>query len=101
MASTSSGVTFSVPYEIAAVRPLRQTTFEEREKALRAAHYNTELLPQDLIYIDLSTDSGVSSLSTHQLALSAPANSIEPGMGLAAEGSRAFASLAEQIQGNF
>ncbi|HEX2930768.1 MAG TPA: tryptophanase, partial [Candidatus Binatia bacterium] len=98
MASTSSGVTFSVPYEIAAVRPLRQTTFEEREKALRAAHYNTELLPQDLIYIDLSTDSGVSSLSTHQLAALSAANFVEPGMGLAVEGSRSFAFLAEAVR---
>jgi tryptophanase len=52
---------FSVPYEIAAVRLLRQTTLSERENVLRAAHYNTELVPQDAIYIDLSTDSGVSS----------------------------------------
>src|SRR5215510_14941401 len=98
MASTSSGVTFSVPYEIAVVRPLRQTTFEERKEALRAAYYNTELLPQDLIYIDLSTDSGVSSLSTHQLTALTAENFVEPHMGLAVEGSRSFALLAEQAQ---
>ena len=101
MNDSSPGAMFSVPYEIAVARPLRQTSRAERAAALRAAHYNTELLPQELIYIDLSTDSGVSSLSTRQLALSAAANSVEPGMGLAAEGSRAFALLAEQIQGNF
>ncbi len=92
------GMTFSVPYEIAAVRPLRQTSHSEREAALRAAHFNTALIPQDLIYVDLCTDSGVSSLSTAQLAA---AHSIEPGMGLAAEGSRAFARLAESVRGVF
>ena len=63
MNKTSQGVIFSVPYEIAVVRPLRQTTLSERFEALRAAHFNTELIPQDWVYIDLSTDSGVSTLS--------------------------------------
>lgn len=98
MASHSPGVTFSVPYEIAAVRPLRQTTRLEREKALRAAHYNTELIPQELIYIDLSTDSGVSSLSTNQLAALTGGKAVEPGMGLAAEASASFAALAEEVR---
>ena len=96
-----SGSTFSVPYEIAAVRPLRPTTLAEREAALRAAYFNTELIPQDLIYVDLCTDSGVSSLSTPQLAALAAANCVEPGMGLAAEGSRACARLAEQVRSIF
>jgi tyrosine phenol-lyase len=98
METSSLGVTFSVPYEIAAVRPLRQTTISERSDALRAAYYNTELLPQDLIYVDLSTDSGVSSFSTNQLAALAGAKFTEPGMGLAAEGSRFFARLLEQVK---
>jgi len=98
MGSSSLGVTFSVPYEIAAVRPLRQTTLDEREKTLRAAHYNTELVPQEMIYVDLCTDSGVSSLSTHQLAVLTGANFVEPGMGLAVEGSRSFALLAKEAQ---
>jgi tyrosine phenol-lyase len=98
MAGSSLGVRFSVPYEIAAVRPLRQTTFDDRQEALRAAHLNTELIPQDLIYLDLSTDSGVSSLSTNQLSALAGAKLVEPGMGLAAEGSRSFGLLAEQVQ---
>lgn len=97
----SLGVTFSVPYEIAAVRPLRQTTPAERAQALRAAHYNTELIPQELIYVDLSTDSGVSSLSTNQLAVLTGAKFAEPGMGLAAEGSRAFARLASAVKDIF
>lgn len=98
MGTSSFGATFSVPYEIAAVRPLRQTTVTERRDALRAAHYNTELLPQDLIYVDLSTDSGVSSLSTNQLAVLAGAKFVEPGMGLAAEGSRSFERLTGQVR---
>ena len=92
---------FSVPYDIAVARTLRQTTRQEREAALELARYNTELIPQDLIYIDLSTDSGVSSLSANQLALSAVPHAAEPGMGLATEGSLAFALLAKQIQVNF
>ena len=98
MKTTSLGFVFSVPYEIAVVRPLRQTTPADREIALRDAYFNTELIPQDLIYIDLSTDSGVSSLSTTQLAAIAAPSNIEPGMGLASEGSRSFASLAQQVQ---
>jgi tyrosine phenol-lyase len=98
MGSGSRGIKFSVPYEIAAVRPLRQTTVSERLQALRAAYFNTELIPQDVIYIDLSTDSGVSSLSTNQLALLGGARWVEPGMGLATEASRAFARLVGETE---
>lgn len=101
MGNSPLSVTFSVPYEIAAVRPLRQTTSAERDEALRAAHYNTELIPQELIYVDLSTDSGVSSISTNQLAVLTGAKFAEPGMGLAAEGSRAFARLAGAVKSIF
>ena len=101
MNDSSRGVMFSVPYEIAMVRPLRQTTVDERAAALRAAYYNTELIPQDLIYIDLATDSGVSAFSTNQFAALIGATAVEPGMGLAAEGSRAFGLLSEQILKNF
>jgi tyrosine phenol-lyase len=101
MAGGVPDVSFSVPYEIAVVRPLRQTTLSERDAALRAAHFNTELIPQEAIYIDLSTDSGVSAVSTEQFAALTGAKSLEPGMGLAAEASAAFARLAEQIQACF
>jgi len=101
MKTTTPGPNFSVPYEIAVARPLRQTTPDERDAALRAAHYNTELIPQDLIYVDLCTDSGISALSTDQLAGLAGAKCVEPGMGLAPEGSRAFALLAGQVRGVF
>lgn len=68
MAKNFDGIRFAVPYEIAVVRPLRQTTLKEREEALPQAYHNTELIPQDLVYVDLKTDSRVSSLSTAQMA---------------------------------
>src|SRR5919108_1929367 len=98
MKTTASGIQFSVPYEIAVVRTLRQTTLEERQAVLEAAYYNTELIPQELIYVDLKTDSGVSALSTTQLATLTGAGPAESGMEMAAEGSRAFISLSEQFQ---
>jgi len=101
MAGEPNLATFSVPYEMAVVRPLRQTTAPERQAALAEAHYNSELIPQELIYIDLSTDSGVSARSTAQLAVTAAAKVVEPGMGLASEGSGAYARLAAEIQRYF
>jgi len=97
MKEPTSGVLFSVPYEIAVVRPLRQTTLKEREQALKAAYYNTELLPQEMIYVDLKTDSGVSSISTTQLSKLIGASALESGMEMAPEGSRAFVSLSENF----
>lgn len=97
MNTTSSGFVFSLPYEIAVVRPLRQTSAAERDSALRAAHFNVELIPQELIYIDLCTDSGISSSTTRQLAAIAAPSELEPGMGLAAEGSRAFGALVDEV----
>jgi long-subunit acyl-CoA synthetase (AMP-forming) len=67
MKENFSEVVFSVPYEMAAVRPLRQTSRQERQAALQAACYNTELIPQELVYVDLKTDSGVSAFSTRQM----------------------------------
>src|SRR5215470_20304957 len=98
MTEPTSGVSFSVPYEIAMVRPLRQTTIKEREEALKAAYYNTELVPQEMIYVDLKTDSGVSSFSTTQLTKLIGAEALESGMEMAPEGSKAFVSLSENFQ---
>jgi tyrosine phenol-lyase len=96
--ASSSGITFSVPYEIAVVRPLRQTSLSEREAALKTSGYNTELLPQELIYIDLKTDSGVSSLSTAQLVRLTGAAPLESGIEMAAQGSKALGSLSESFR---
>lgn len=101
MNQSSSGIVFSIPYEIAVVRPLKQTTLSERQAALDAAHHNTELIPQEMIYLDLTTDSGVSAISTAQLSALTGAKALEPGMGLAAEGSQAFTALSQQLQDIF
>ena len=97
MSDNSSGIRFSTPYEIAVVRPLRQTSLRDREEALQAAFYNTELLPQEMIYIDLKTDSGVSSLSTAQLAQLIGVGPRESSMDMAPESSGAFARLSEEF----
>jgi len=98
MEDGSPGARFSAPYEIAVVRPLRQTTAEQREVALKAAYYNTELLPQEMIYVDLKTDSGVSSISTPQLSTLMGFGPLESGMEMAAEGNRAFTMLGESFR---
>jgi tyrosine phenol-lyase len=56
------------PYEIHTIERIGLLTREEREKAIRAAGYNTFLLRSADVTIDFLTDSGTSAMSTDQWA---------------------------------
>ena len=54
------------PFKIKVVEPLAFMSRDEREGALRRAHYNLFSLPSGAVLIDLLTDSGTSAMSAAQ-----------------------------------